>query len=131
MRRVLNDAGVSAAVVVTKEKVNNVVEITLHARGEQFLHAVAKATSWETAMTTVVAKVHAPDREGEREVAGAQAARRGGALGQDAARGAEGRLAQGRAGDRRRAGQRASVTERRRHATRSPAARSRERAAVN
>ena len=53
----LNDAGVSAAVVVTKEKVNNVVEITLHARGERFLHAAAKATSWETAMTTVVAKV--------------------------------------------------------------------------
>jgi ribosomal subunit interface protein len=57
VRRVLNDAGVSAAVVVAKEKVNNVVEITLHARGERFLHAVAKATSWETAMTTVVAKV--------------------------------------------------------------------------
>ena len=57
VRRVLNDAGVSAAVVVTKEKINNVVEITLHARGEQFLHAVAKATSWETAMTNVVAKV--------------------------------------------------------------------------
>ena len=57
VRRVLNDAGVSAAVVVTKEKVNNVVEVTLHARGERFLHAVAKATSWETAMTDVVAKV--------------------------------------------------------------------------
>jgi ribosomal subunit interface protein len=57
VRRVLNDAGVSAAVVVTKEKVHNVVEITLHAKGERFLHAAAKATSWETAMTTVVAKV--------------------------------------------------------------------------
>jgi len=57
VRRVLNDAGMSAAVVVTKEKVNNVVEVTLHARGERFLHAVAKATSWETAMTNVVAKV--------------------------------------------------------------------------
>lgn len=57
VRRVVNDAGVSAAVVVTKEKINNVVEVTLHTRGEQFLHAVAKATSWETAMTNVVAKV--------------------------------------------------------------------------
>ena len=57
VRRVLNDAGMSAAVVVTKEKVNTVVEVTLHARGERFLHAVAKATSWETAMTNVVAKV--------------------------------------------------------------------------
>jgi ribosomal subunit interface protein len=57
VRRVLNDAGVSAAVVVTREKINNVVEITLHARGEQFLHAVAKAGTWETAMTAAVAKV--------------------------------------------------------------------------
>jgi ribosomal subunit interface protein len=57
VQRVLNDAGVSAAVVVFKEKVNNVVEITLHTRGEQFLHAVAKASTWEAAMTDVVAKV--------------------------------------------------------------------------
>jgi ribosome hibernation promoting factor len=57
VKRVVNDAGVSAAVVVTKENINNVVELTLHARGEQFLHAVAKATSWETAASDVVAKV--------------------------------------------------------------------------
>jgi putative sigma-54 modulation protein len=55
--RVLNDAVVSATVVVTREKINNVVELTLHARGERFLHAVGKADSWETAMTDVVAKV--------------------------------------------------------------------------
>ena len=55
--RVLNNAGVSAAVVVTKEKLKNVVEVTLHARGEHFLHAVAKAETWATAMTTVVDKV--------------------------------------------------------------------------
>lgn len=55
--RVLNDAGVSAGVVVKKEKVNNVVEITLHARGEQFLHAVGKADTWQAAMTMAVAKV--------------------------------------------------------------------------
>jgi len=57
IRRVLNDAGVSAAIVVTQEKVNRVAEITLHARGEQFLHAVGKASTWETAMTRAVAKV--------------------------------------------------------------------------
>ncbi len=57
VQRIVNDAGVSAAVVVTKEKINNVVELSLHARGEQFLHAVAKATSWETATSDVVAKV--------------------------------------------------------------------------
>ena len=53
----LNDTGVSAAVVVTTEKVSNVVEITLHARGERFLHAVAKAPTWETATTDAVAKI--------------------------------------------------------------------------
>jgi putative sigma-54 modulation protein len=55
--RVLNDAVVSAGVVVKQEKVHNVVEITLHARGEHFLHAVGKAATWQTAMTLAVAKV--------------------------------------------------------------------------
>jgi putative sigma-54 modulation protein len=57
VHRFVNDAGVSSTVVVAKEKVNNVVELTLHVRGEQFMHAVAKASAWETAMTDVVAKV--------------------------------------------------------------------------
>jgi putative sigma-54 modulation protein len=55
--RVLNDDGVSAAVVLAREKLSNVVEITLHARGERFLHAVARARAWESAATDVVAKV--------------------------------------------------------------------------
>jgi putative sigma-54 modulation protein len=55
--RVINNAGVSAGVVVKKEKVHNVVEITLHARGEHFLHAVGKADTWQSAMTLAVAKV--------------------------------------------------------------------------
>lgn len=53
----LNEAGVSTAVVVTREKINNVVDITLHARGHEFFHAVAKADTWETAVTNAVAKV--------------------------------------------------------------------------
>lgn len=57
VHRQVNNAGVSATVVVTKEKIHNVVELTLHARGEQFMHAVAKASAWETAMTDVVSKV--------------------------------------------------------------------------
>jgi putative sigma-54 modulation protein len=57
VHRQVNSAGVSATVVVTKEKAQNVVELTLHARGERFLHAVAKADAWETAMTSVVSKV--------------------------------------------------------------------------
>ncbi len=57
INRVLNDVGVSAAVIVATEKINNVVEIAIHTRGERFLHAVAKAGSWETAMTTAVARI--------------------------------------------------------------------------
>ena len=57
VHRQVNSAGVSATVVVTKEKMQNVVELSLHARGEQFMHAVAKSGAWETAMTTVVSKL--------------------------------------------------------------------------
>lgn len=55
--RVINSAGMSAGVVVKKEKVNNVVEITLHARGERHMHAVGKAETWQSAMTLAVAKL--------------------------------------------------------------------------
>jgi putative sigma-54 modulation protein len=55
--RVFNNAALSAGVVVKKEKVNNVVEITLHARGEQHLHAVGKAETWQSAMTRAIAKL--------------------------------------------------------------------------
>jgi len=55
--RHLNDSGISAAVVVSKEKVNNVVELSLHARGERYLNAVGKATTWEHAVSDAVEKV--------------------------------------------------------------------------
>ena len=55
--RVINDAAVSAGVVVKKEKVAHVVEITLHTRGERFLHAVGKGETWQIAMTAAVDKV--------------------------------------------------------------------------
>lgn len=57
VQRVLNDSGLSATVVITKERIHSVVELTLHARGEHFLHAVGKADSWEMAMTEVIDKV--------------------------------------------------------------------------
>lgn len=57
LTRVLNDAGVSATVLAKRERVNYVIEITLHTRGERFLHAVGKAETWQTAMTAAVAKV--------------------------------------------------------------------------
>ena len=57
LTRLLNNAGVSAGVVAKKERVHNVIEITLHARGEHFLHAVGKADTWQSAMTAAIAKV--------------------------------------------------------------------------
>jgi putative sigma-54 modulation protein len=57
IHRVLNDAGLSAGVVVKKERIKNVVEITLHARGERFMHAVGKAPTWQTAMTAAISKL--------------------------------------------------------------------------
>jgi putative sigma-54 modulation protein len=55
--RMVNNDGMSAGVVVKKERVHNVVEITLHTRGERFMHAVGKAATWQAAMTAAVAKV--------------------------------------------------------------------------
>lgn len=57
VERHVSDAGVAASVVVIKEKLNNVVELALHERGEQFLHAVGKGATWATAMNDAVAKV--------------------------------------------------------------------------
>jgi putative sigma-54 modulation protein len=55
--RVLNDAGVSASVVVKRTRANHIVEITLHARGERFMHAAGSAETWPAAMTLAVAKL--------------------------------------------------------------------------
>jgi ribosomal subunit interface protein len=55
--RHLSDAGLSAAVIVWREKLEKVVEITVHARGEHFLHAVGTGATWQTASTTVVERL--------------------------------------------------------------------------
>ena len=57
VERLLNDTGVSAAIVLAKERVNHVVEVTLHARGEHFLHAVGKDKTWASATTRAIDKV--------------------------------------------------------------------------
>jgi len=51
LERVLNDGAVSAQVVLAREKHRHLTEITLHARGEQFLHAVGDTGNWETSLT--------------------------------------------------------------------------------
>ena len=61
--RQVNDSGISAAVVVTKEKFQKVVEVALHARGERFLHAVARAETWELAVNASVEKLEQQARK--------------------------------------------------------------------
>ena len=60
--RVLNDSAISAQVVITKEKTRFQAEITLHARGEHFLHAEATgrdpATAFAAAFDKVDRQVH-------------------------------------------------------------------------
>jgi len=57
LERVLNDGAVSAQVVLAREKHRHLTEITLHARGEQFLHAVGDTANWETSLTDATEKL--------------------------------------------------------------------------
>ena len=61
--RQVNDSGISAAVIVTKEKFEKVVDAALHARGERFLHAVARANTWELAVNQAVEKLEQQARK--------------------------------------------------------------------
>ena len=57
LERRLNQNALSAQVVVTREKVRCRVEITLHARGEHFLHGEATAREWLAALAAAAAKI--------------------------------------------------------------------------
>ena len=57
LERVLNDGALSAQIVLAREKHRHLTEITLHARGEQFLHAVGDAGNWEASLTNATEKV--------------------------------------------------------------------------
>ena len=61
--RMLNDSAVSAQVVLTKEKTRVHAEITLHVRGEHFLHGEATGRDAQTALGAAVDKV---DRQVQR-----------------------------------------------------------------
>lgn len=61
--RQVNDSGISAAVIVTKEKFQKVVEASLHLRGERFLHGVARAETWELAVNQAVEKLEQQARK--------------------------------------------------------------------
>ena len=57
LERVLNDHAVSAQVVLAREKHRHCTEITLHARGEKFLHGVGDAANWETSLTRAIDRI--------------------------------------------------------------------------
>jgi putative sigma-54 modulation protein len=57
LERLLKDSAVSAQAVLTKEKYRLRAEITLHARGEKFLHGVGSAAAWGTSLTQAIDKI--------------------------------------------------------------------------
>jgi putative sigma-54 modulation protein len=57
LERVLNDSAVSAQAVLTREKHRHRADITLHARGEKFLHGVGDSGSWEQSLSVAIDKI--------------------------------------------------------------------------
>ena len=57
LERLLNDSAVSAHAVLTREKHHRRADITLHARGEKFLHAVGNTGSWESSIAYAIEKI--------------------------------------------------------------------------
>ena len=55
--RMLNDSAVSAQVVLTKEKARHHADVTVHARGEHFLHGEATGRDIATAVGAAIDKV--------------------------------------------------------------------------
>jgi len=57
LERMLNHRAVSAQAVLSREKHSVRADITLHARGEKFLHGVGNADGWETSIGEAIAKI--------------------------------------------------------------------------
>jgi putative sigma-54 modulation protein len=57
LERMMNDSAVSAQVVLTSEKRGRRADITLHARGEKFLHGVGESTAWESSLSQALDKI--------------------------------------------------------------------------
>jgi ribosome hibernation promoting factor len=57
LERLLNDSAVSAQAVLTLEKHRHRADMTLHARGEKFLHGVGNAATWESSLTEATGKI--------------------------------------------------------------------------
>lgn len=57
LERLLNGGAVSAQAVLTREKHRHRTEITLHARGEKFLHGVGSTGNWEASVADAIDKI--------------------------------------------------------------------------
>ena len=57
LERVLNDAAISALIIVTKEKYRHKVEIAIHTRGDHTLSGTAEANSWPLAIRQATMKI--------------------------------------------------------------------------
>ena len=57
LERRLNDAAISAMVIVTKEKYRHKVEIAIHTRGDHVLSGTAEANTWPLAIRQAVLKI--------------------------------------------------------------------------
>ena len=81
LERRLNDSALSAQVVLSLEKAGRRADITLHARGEKFLHATGRGTSLPIAMTDAVDKLtqQAQKVKGQWQTRKRRAVRGGGA----------------------------------------------------
>ena len=54
LERLLNDSAVSAHAVLTRDKHRHRADITLHARGEKFLHGIGASSVWEQSVGQVM-----------------------------------------------------------------------------
>ena len=54
IEQLLNDGAVSVKAILTVEKHRHRANITLHARGERFLHGEAETDKWETSVSGAV-----------------------------------------------------------------------------
>ena len=82
--RMLNDSALSAQVVLTKEKARHHADVTVHARGEHFLHGEATGRDVATALGAAIDKVDQQARKlkgkwAERKRRGISAAKAGSA----------------------------------------------------
>jgi putative sigma-54 modulation protein len=57
LERVLNDAAISALVIVTKEKYRFKVEMAIHTRGDHSLSGTAEANTWALAVRQAALKI--------------------------------------------------------------------------